>query len=84
MLADQWCECGPPVDTSLVRLLLKHGADANALDYQRLTPLHVAISGGLHEVVEVLLDESNGARSRRIEAWRTALVAARLTAPLPG
>jgi len=44
------------VDSSLVRLLLKHGADANVVDLDMQTPLHVAIMGGLHEVVGQLVE----------------------------
>ena len=38
------------LDTSLVRLLLPHGASTNALDLDMNTPLHVTISAGLHEI----------------------------------
>ena len=44
------------VDASLVRLLLQHGASANAVDVQMQTPLHVAIMGGLYEIVELLIE----------------------------
>ena len=50
--ADQGTEV--ELDPSLVRLLLKHGADPNALDGEAQTPLHIAITGGLHEIVELL------------------------------
>ena len=46
-------------DTAVVRLLLEHGADANACDYQRHTPLHVAISGDLCEVAELVCTHAN-------------------------
>ena len=46
-------------EMALVRLLLKHGADVNATDYQRHTALHVAISGDLCEVAELLLAQSD-------------------------
>lgn len=44
------------LDASLVRLLLSAGADANVVDLELQTPLHVAILGGMHEVAELLLD----------------------------
>ena len=44
------------LDTGLVSLLLKHGADANATDALNQTPLHIAIMGGLHECVRLLCE----------------------------
>ena len=43
------------VDCTLVKLLLEHGADANGVDLDQQTPLHVAIMGGLHEVAALLI-----------------------------
>jgi ankyrin repeat protein len=37
-----------------IRLLLKHNADPTALDCRRRTPLQLAVSGSLYEVVELL------------------------------
>ena len=44
------------VDASLITLLLEHHADVNAIDADSWPPLHVALLGGLHEVVELLAD----------------------------
>jgi len=44
------------VDASLVRLLLSHGADPNTVDEEAQTPLHIAISVSLHEVVQLLCE----------------------------
>ncbi len=43
-------------DTGLVQLLLKHNADVNALDLDKQTPLHIAVMGGMIEVVGLLAD----------------------------
>ena len=47
----------PPVDTGkpLRRILLEHGAKANARDNYGTTPLHEAFSNGDMEVVDILL-----------------------------
>ena len=54
-------------DMSLVRLLLRLGADVNAVDFYQQTPLRMAIMGGAHEVVAMLAnagaDLSLGCRS---------------------
>ena len=42
------------LDSGLVKLLLHHGADPNAPDIEMQTPIHIAIMGGLHEVVALL------------------------------
>ena len=44
------------LDASLVKVLLKHGANPNSRDAQEQTPLHIAIMGGLHEVVQMLCE----------------------------
>ena len=44
------------LDPSLVRVLLKHGANPNSVDAEEQTPLHIAIMGGLHEVVQILCE----------------------------
>lgn len=44
----------PRLDTNLVRVLLAHGANPNVRDPMLMTPLHIAIMGGLHDVVELL------------------------------
>jgi ankyrin repeat protein len=52
---------GPNIDLSLsniVRLLLEHGADPNAMDIDRFTPLHVAVQYGRVGAVRVLLEHS--------------------------
>jgi ankyrin repeat protein len=41
---------------SLVRLLLERGASANVADAEMQTPLHIALMGGLHEIVGLLCD----------------------------
>jgi Ankyrin repeats (many copies)/Ankyrin repeat len=45
--------------TEFARILLQHGADANARDYNNNTPLHQASQGGHLEIVQLLL--SHGA-----------------------
>jgi hypothetical protein len=42
--------------SNIARLLLEHGADINARDKRRFTPLHVAVEAGRVEVVRVLLE----------------------------
>jgi ankyrin repeat protein len=44
------------MDASLVRLLLEAGASSNVVDADSATPLHIAIMGGLHEVVGLLCE----------------------------
>ena len=44
------------LDASLVRVLLKHGANPNSTDGDLQTPLHIAIMGGLHEVAQLLCE----------------------------
>ncbi|KAK6532676.1 hypothetical protein TWF281_006855 [Arthrobotrys megalospora] len=45
---------------SVIKVLLEYGADANALDYMRLTPLGLAITLGYAEgVVELLMPHTN-------------------------
>ena len=44
------------LDAGLVRMLLEHGADVNALDLDAQTPLHIAIMGQMYEVVELLAE----------------------------
>lgn len=43
-------------DASLVRLLLKHGANPNATDCDMSAPIHLAITGGMYEVVQLLAE----------------------------
>lgn len=44
-------------DPSIVKLLLAHGADVNAVDRgQKWTPLHFAVRDGNEKIVEQLLD----------------------------
>ena len=43
-------------DTALLRLLLKRGANVNAVDFEGETPFHIAMIGGMHEVVGLLAD----------------------------
>ena len=42
--------------SKIARLLLEHGADVNARNYRRSTPLHIAVEDGRVEVVQVLLE----------------------------
>jgi ankyrin repeat protein len=42
--------------TKITRLLLEHGADVNAREFDRLTPLHVAARYGRIDVLRVLLE----------------------------
>lgn len=42
------------LDLSLVRLLLRFGADVNAFDFHGQTPFHIAVVAGMHEVVDLL------------------------------
>lgn len=44
------------LDTTLVRLLLSHGADVNAVDFNGETPFHIAILGNMHTVVSLLAE----------------------------
>jgi ankyrin repeat protein len=56
-LLDQYEEDEDAVlDTSLVRTLLKHGADVNAIDLEMQSPFHIAIMGSMYEIVELLAD----------------------------
>lgn len=41
-------------DVSLVRFLIDNGCDVNALDCWGRTPLHMAVTAGLHEIVDYL------------------------------
>jgi len=43
-------------DSSLVRLLLEHGASPNAVDCDMSAPHHLAITGSMYEVVELLAE----------------------------
>jgi ankyrin repeat protein len=43
-------------DMALVRLLLRLGANVNAVDFHGQTPFHIAVIGSMHEVVAVLAD----------------------------
>lgn len=54
--ADSWRRNNDDVDVdvALVRLLLENGADVNALDFRLRSPLHIAVTRGLYEVVELL------------------------------
>jgi len=45
-----------PENTEMARLLIEAGADVNARDMHGATPLHVAVSQGAVEVVELLLN----------------------------
>ena len=53
--AEEAGEDAPPGDPSLVRLLLEHKASPNLPNIECATPLHLALMGGLNEVVELLL-----------------------------
>ena len=67
----------------VARFLIKHGADANALDTQNRTPLHQALEDGITEVARVLLEHGVDANARdadnatpfdlarRSEFWRS-------------
>ena len=59
LLCDQQENTGEAVEESdmeLVRLLLRLGADVNAPDFHGRTPFHLALIGGVHEVVAMLAD----------------------------
>lgn len=43
-------------DVEGVRLLVKCGADCNALTRDHYTPLHLAVKEGYDDVIELLLD----------------------------
>ena len=53
--AEEAGEDAPPGDPSLVRLLLEHKASPNLPNIECATPLHLALMGGLNEVVELLV-----------------------------
>jgi ankyrin repeat protein len=46
-------QCG---HLEVVRLLIKHGADANTKNWSQMTPLHLASSSGIPESVQVLIE----------------------------
>ena len=50
-------------------LLLKHGGDANAQDYEKRTPLLLASEGGHVDVVRVLLKQGVNIEGRDGEDW---------------
>ena len=52
---DAEVEGGRKAGLQLVKVLLAHGAEVNATDKDMGTPLHQAISEGMHEVAELLL-----------------------------
>ena len=58
--ASQGIQGGRSIDTlslsKVARLLLEHGADVNARNHERATPLHIAVKDGRVEVVQVLLE----------------------------
>lgn len=56
----------------LAELLLKHGADVTAKDYQGCTPLHRASEQGSVEIVKILLD-ANASVGETDEENKTAL-----------
>lgn len=43
-------------NTWMVKTLLKHGADPEAVDYEGSTPLHVGCCSGNKEAVSVMID----------------------------
>ena len=49
------------LDTSFVKVLIKAGADPNALDAELQTPLHIGLMGGLHDVVQMLCESGAAA-----------------------
>ncbi|KAH8987328.1 ankyrin repeat-containing domain protein [Lactarius akahatsu] len=51
----------PPIDHDIARLLVERGADVNAQDEDKNTPLHSAALGGRLEIVQVLLDHGASA-----------------------
>ena len=48
----------------VARVLLEHGADANARDKNNFTPLHLASRGGHVEVARVILEHSADVSAR--------------------
>ena len=58
--ASRGIQGGRSIDTlslsKVARLLLEHGADVNARNHERATPLHIAVEDGRVEVVQVLLE----------------------------
>jgi ankyrin repeat protein len=60
----------------IVRMLIEHGSDVNALDDDRVSPLDCAAVDGTPEVGQALVD--SGATS-----WNTALVASAANGNLP-
>lgn len=53
-----------PENTEMARLLVEAGADVNARDRHGATPLHVAVSQGAVEVVELLLSHGAAVNDR--------------------
>ena len=64
LVADQTTkDSNVETDLGVARVLLEHGADVNALDYWRRTPLHIAVTSGLYEMVELLASSARGCLS---------------------
>jgi ankyrin repeat protein len=89
--SDDWTLLGPVSKKSnnyIIRLLLKHGADANLPDSSGLTPLHVALAGTVttstsyhSAIAEVIRPVSNMPRRRRL-VFTSRLLYARLPSRL--
>jgi ankyrin repeat protein len=65
------CQSG---STSMIELLLKHGADVNQANSLGTTPLMIASASGSAEVVKVLLDHGADANQREHAHDQTALM----------
>lgn len=66
----------PPAARDLVGLLLKHGANVNAVDRNGMTPLHLAASRGLPEQAKLLLDAGANIDARDMRGFTPLLTAA--------
>jgi len=55
-----------------MRVLLKHGADANLVDWEKNTPLHLAVHRGHRACVKELLEAGSDPNARTLST-NTAL-----------
>lgn len=53
---NQLCSAVSRGDADFLKRVLSYGADANSIDYDHRTPLHIAACEGLYLISEVLLE----------------------------